>query len=358
MGKRLFYVVSILLGVAGFCAIPLIVGMQNVLWTVAQVGWLGMLLCVANASGTLLIPAIGWWLLMRAEGIPATLHTAIQANLMGFPLDFVVPSAYLGGEPLKTVYIARVCHVTTQRVLATIIVAKFQELGGLVLGMIVTTALVVWRTNYFTTPHAALLIGIMLILAGLLGLAFYALTGRFKPILTVLTYLATWRMFHHTLTRLRACAEELEHRISMALTERVAVFLVAQSITWLSVLSIFMRPWIFFRFLPGAHLSFDQLCALFVLTNLVNVLTVVPGGLGWFEATMVGYASAAGLGDDKGAAFALVSRVGDLVLLTIGIWLIMHYGLLHAARKVGRGSRSADTVQTQGKVSREKRRRH
>lgn len=75
MGKRLLYVVSILLGVVGFCAIPLIVGMQNVLWTVSQVGWLGILLCVANASGTLLIPAIGWWLLMRAEGIPATLHT-------------------------------------------------------------------------------------------------------------------------------------------------------------------------------------------------------------------------------------------------------------------------------------------
>jgi hypothetical protein len=27
------------------------------------------------------------------------------ANLMGFPLDFMVPSACLGGEPLKMVYI-------------------------------------------------------------------------------------------------------------------------------------------------------------------------------------------------------------------------------------------------------------
>ena len=115
MGKRLFYAVSILLGIAGFCAVPWLVGMRDVLWTIGRVGWVGVLLCVANASGTLLLPAVGWWLLMRAAGIPVALRTAITANLMGFPLDFVVPSAYLGGEPVKTVYIAQVCQVTTAR---------------------------------------------------------------------------------------------------------------------------------------------------------------------------------------------------------------------------------------------------
>jgi len=76
---------------------------------------------------------------------------------MGFPLDFVVLSAYLGGEPLKTVYIAHVCQVTTPRVLATIMVAKYQEFGGLVVGMLVATAFVVWHTDAITTPQAALL---------------------------------------------------------------------------------------------------------------------------------------------------------------------------------------------------------
>lgn len=352
MGKRLFYALSILLGVAGFCAMPFLVGMHDVLWTIGRVGWFGVLLFVANASCTLLIPAIGWWLLMRAEGIPATLSTAIKANLMGFPLDFVVPSAYLGGEPLKMVYIARVCHVTTQRVLATILVAKFQEFGGLVLGLIVATGLVVWRTDAFTTPRAALLIAVMVILIGLLALTLYAFAGRFTPIVTLLTCLARWRIFPQKMARLRAFAAEVEHLISLALTERVPVFLLAQSITGLSAVSIFIRPWIFFWFLSETRLSVDQLCALFVLTNLVNLLTVVPGGLGWFEATMAGYASATGLGDDKGVAFALVSRIADLTLLTIGCWLIVHAGLSHMARgQAGNRQASAERIQTPGKVS-------
>ena len=170
MRKRLFYILSIGLGVAGFCAVPFIVGMPDVLWTIGHLGWFGIVLFVANASCTLIIPAIGWWLLMRAEGIPATLNTAMLANLMGFPLDFMVPSAYLGGEPLKMIYIAHVCHVPPQRVLATIIVAKFQEFGGLILGMIVTTAYFIWHTGAFATRYAALLIIVMVILVCLLGI--------------------------------------------------------------------------------------------------------------------------------------------------------------------------------------------
>jgi hypothetical protein len=152
---------------------------------------------------------------MRAAGIPATLSTAMQANLMGFPLDFMVPSAYLGGEPLKMLYIANVCHVPPQRVLATIIVAKFQEFGGLILGMIVTTAYFIWHTDAFATLNAVLLIILLVILVGLLGITLYTFVGRFKPMVTLLTYLARWRIFHQNMVRLQAFVEELERRISL-----------------------------------------------------------------------------------------------------------------------------------------------
>ena len=251
MGKRLFYAVSILLGIAGFCAVPWLVGMRDVLWTIGRVGWVGVLLCVANASGTLLLPAVGWWLLMRAAGIPVALRTAITANLMGFPLDFVVPSAYLGGEPVKTVYIAQVCQVTTARVLATIMVAKYQELGGLVVGMLVATALIVWRTDAVSTPQATLLLAVLVLLAGLLGLTLYAFAGRCTPLVTLLARLERWHIFPTKMAQLRAFATEVEQLIAVALTERFAVFLLAQLITWLSTVSIFIRPWLFFWFLPG-----------------------------------------------------------------------------------------------------------
>lgn len=332
MWTRVFYILSVVLGIAGFCAIPFLVGVHDLIRTMAQVGWGCVVLFVVNASGTLVFPAIGCWLLMRAEGIPVALGTVVQANLMGFPLDFVVPSAYLGGEPLKTVYIARCCQVPAPRVLAIIMVGKFQELGGLLLCMLAAMALFVQRTDYVTRPQALLILVVLVVVAGLLGAILYTFIARLQPLRRLLKVLTACGFFRRHTTRLRALAEEMEQRIYLALTARVRVLLLAQAVTCLSAVSLFLRPWIFLRALPGGSIGFDHLCALFILTNLVNVLTVVPGSLGWFEATMTGYANATGLGDAKGAAFALLSRLADLVLLTLGYWLIVHYGLMRVAR--------------------------
>jgi uncharacterized protein (TIRG00374 family) len=332
MYKRLFYVLSILLGLAGLCAIPFIVGIDDLFRTIGEVGWFYILVFVVNSSFTLIAPAIGWWLLMRAEGIPVSLWAVIQANLMGFPIDFVVPSLYLGGEPLKVAYIARRCNVTKRRVLATIIVAKFQEFGGLILSMIVAAALLVWHTDYFTKRNEELLIAVMFVLGALCVMILYAFAGRLQLLVTAIDLLARFRIFSQRMARIRALAVELEALIHAAVASRLRVFSLAQAVTCLSAVSVFIRPWIFFRALPSLGIGFDQLCIFFVLTTIVNAITIIPGALGLFEATMAGYADAAGLGDATGAAFAIVNRIADLILVVAGCWLIVHYGLSKIAR--------------------------
>ena len=126
-------------------------------------------------------------------------------------------------------------------------------------------------------------------------------------------------------------AAELDDLVYHTMTHRPRVLLLSQVITCLSAVTLFLRPWLFFRALPHPSIGFEQLCILFVITNLVNSLTIVPGGLGLFEATMVGYASVAHLGDDKGAALALITRIADLTFLIIGGCLIFHYGLARMA---------------------------
>lgn len=336
MLKRLLSGVSIALGVLGLCAVPWLVGIEQILHTLRVVGWGWGGLFVLNSAGTIVFPALGWWLLMRAEGLRVSLWTAMQADFMGFPIDFVVPSAYLGGEPLKTVYVARACQVAVPHVLATVIVAKCQEFAGLVLGMIAATVLLIWQTDTRTWYYAGLFVVGALVPALFLGGVLYAFASRLHPLSRLLQRLAAWRWCRAWVTRLLPTVVDLEHHITQMLTQRPRVFLLAQALTCLSMISLFLRPWVFLYPLPGIALRFTHLCGLFVLTNLVNVLTVVPGALGWFEATMVGYTSAVGLGDDKGAAFALLTRVADLIFLIIGSWLILHHGLTGMARHATR----------------------
>jgi glucan phosphorylase len=58
MSTRYLSILAIVLGVAGFCSIPFIVGAYDLLDTISQVGWLCVVVFVVNASGTVILPAV------------------------------------------------------------------------------------------------------------------------------------------------------------------------------------------------------------------------------------------------------------------------------------------------------------
>src|SRR5919106_5148963 len=202
MTKRSLSLLCIFLGVAGFCAIPFIVGVHDLLKTISQVGGFGVIVFVVNASGTVVIPAIGWWLIMRAEGLPVSLGVTLQTNFMGYPLNVLTPSMFLGGEPLKTFYLASRYQIPKRRVLATIMVAKFQELGGLILSMLIGAALFIRHADYLTIGFDVLLITLLAVLVCLFSLTLYAFVRRGQPLVIFLTLLARCRIFPRLIAKL------------------------------------------------------------------------------------------------------------------------------------------------------------
>jgi len=109
----------------------------------------------------------------------------------------------------------------------------------------------------------------------------------------------------------------------------------------ISAVSIFLRPWIFFYFMNGRFLGSEYLCAIYVVTNLINMVPHTPGGLGIFEGGMLGLFKIMNLSDAQGAeqaaAFSLMTRMGDVVLLMVGIYLIIHLNMRAFAKSVTKG---------------------
>jgi uncharacterized protein (TIRG00374 family) len=346
MWKKVFLSLSLLFGIALFVFfIAQFGGIQKTLALVGEVGWLGLAAYVANASFTLIVPAVGWTMLMRAEGMRVPLWTAVKANLMGFPLNFITPSMYLGGEPLKTFYVAQVHSEPKRRVLATIIVGKFQEIGGLLLVMLVAAGISLWRLD-FSRQQEVILIGSMAVLTALFGLTLYAFIGNFKPTVKIINALAALGFARRRMARLRARAREMEHLIHQAFTKRWRTFLAAQAVTFLSAVSVLMRPWIYFYFTKDrVSLPVEQLCAIYVVTNVVNCLPLTPGGLGFFEGLMVAVFSAVGIPRENAAAFSVLNRASDLILIAVGSWLIIHYGMQSVARRITEGKEKASLAE-------------
>ena len=109
-----------------------------------------------------------------------------------------------------------------------IIVAKFQEFGGLLFGMVVAAALFIWRTDSLPTRSAILLMGVLSGLTGLFGVTLYAFASDLQPIGRLIDCLARCRFFRARMARWRSYRDGT--LISTTLTTRLRVFLLAQGI--------------------------------------------------------------------------------------------------------------------------------
>jgi len=355
MWKKAFFVITLTIGIALFIFfIQKFGGFQKALQAVAAVGSSGVVAFIALATGTLVFPGLGWWILMRSENMKVSLWTTLKANFMGFPVNFIAPSMYLGAEPLKTFYIARVSGETKRKILATIVVSKFQEMGALLFTMVLAAGIATWKIE-FPRQQEIMVLTALFTLLGLFLLAVYGFMSNRQPTVKVINLLARFGKSHRfgrwrrRLARLRTRAEEMEHLIHIAFTKRWRTFLLAQAITTLSALSVLVRPWLYFYF-SARHdfVPFEKLSAIYIVTNLINMLPHTPGALGVMEGGMVGMFRILDLGDGSDAgAYQMVGRMADLVLILFGAWLIFHYNLQAMAKRIAAGKEKVGVHETQ-----------
>lgn len=350
MWKKALFTVSLLAGVILFVVvIRRFGGFAKALEAVAAIGPLGVAVFTLNAAGTMIFPAAGWWILMRSDGLKVSFWASLKANFMGFPINFVAPSMYLGAEPLKLFYLSHVSGEPKRRLLATIIVSKFQEIGALLFTTIIACGIALW-TIEFTRQQEILLASAMIFLLTIFVSALYAFVGNFKPTVKAINFIARYfKKGRRRLARLRTRAEEMEQLIHAAFTRKGKVFLLAQAVTLLSSLSIFMRPWLYFYF-SREHILLEtkQLSAVYLVTNLVNLLPHTPGALGVMEGVMGLLFNLTKMGTEHARDFQVVVRLADLLLLLFGGWLIFHYNLQAMARRVAKGEEQVRIEDAEG----------
>lgn len=327
MAKRIAFIVLLLLGIAGAAAIPYFIGKEGSEAALAKVGFWCTVIYVANSSLAYLIPAISWWILLKAEKLPVTLVDCIRASLMGFPVSLVTPSMYLGGEPVKAIFIASHYKVSPSKVAATMTVSKFQESIGLLLFMLISVAGVVFGGQVFEIHQTILICVLMAFLVALIVAIMVAYGKGFKPLARITGVVRFFGVKAGRIEAIRAGISAFEECVHRSIYTHWKAFLLAQLICLGSAISILFRPFLFIVFLGGG-LDPNFLFTVFIFTNLVNLVQITPGGLGTFDATMVFCFGLTGYGESDALAFNIMNRIYDVVLFTVGTWLLAHYGLM------------------------------
>jgi uncharacterized membrane protein YbhN (UPF0104 family) len=213
--------------------------------------------------------------------------------------------------------------VPRRRVLATVAVSEFQVMAGLtvftLLGLGIAVAgksLSGARLGWALAGGAALATGLLVFL----GLAL----GDLKPCLRILDALVRRGIFPKRLGLLRSATLELETLIRSLFVEKKLTFFLAQALSLSSPVAQFFRPTLYFWLLgrtgQSAPLpSFSELTVFFVLSQLVFMLPTTPGGVGVYEAGVVGLFRFLGWDVADGAAYGLLLRLDDVVYISAAL---------------------------------------
>lgn len=243
--------------------------------------------------GYYLIQGLRWHYLLRAGGIELPLRRTLLLNLAGQSTG-LLPL----GELTRAVLVADEAGVPAGAVVGTITV---QEL-------LYTLVLVAAAVPAAIGHRAAA------------SVIWVALTGTLA-VLVLLTTPPLWRRMRWLvrrtplLRRLSGQIEELQIEVDRLLRRRDT--LVWSWLTVLGALDAVTLFWVVVEGVDPGAISWTDAALVYAVSHLAGALSAIPGGIGAYEASVVGLLIGAGVDPSTATAAALLHRAADKGLNTL-----------------------------------------
>jgi uncharacterized protein (TIRG00374 family) len=248
---------------------------------------------LALSVGYYMLQGVRWHFLLRSGGIDLPLRRTMILNLAGQSTG-LLPA----GELTRAVLVADEAGVPTGAVVGTVTVQEL--LYTLVLIAIAIPAAV---------SHRAVAAIIWVALVGVVG------------VLVLLTTPVLWRrmswLVAHTplLRRLAEQIESLQQEVDTLLRHRDTLFWSV--LTVLGALDAVTLFWVVVEGVDPGVISWTDAALVYAVSHLAGALSAIPGGIGAYEASVVGLLVAAGVPGPTATAAALLHRAADKGLNTI-----------------------------------------
>jgi uncharacterized protein (TIRG00374 family) len=315
--RRFFAVVaSIAAAAAVYLAVALWSGWEDVSAAVAQVGWSGTSIIVAIALPSYLIRTIRWSVYLKALGYPLPPVDSARIYLAGFALT-TTPGKL--GETLRSVLL-RPFHVPYSASLGAFFADRFCDLVGI------------------------------LLITGMLAQILYP-AARFVGLLVIVVLLVMAVVYvheHRVVALVEKLGERVSRKASIAVSARafaesvlvclrprrfafgVAITCIAWGLQALALAYLLSRL--------GADFPLELTIFIFFFSTLVGAASMIPSGLGSYEATMIALLTLNGVDRAEAVAATLLLRFATLwsgVLLGLCCTLFVPSRAVPAAPKSG-----------------------
>ncbi len=284
-----------------------------------------------------IVGALQWTVLLRQSGIRKSIWHVFWARLSGCAITSLTPSAYFGGEPVRAA-ILKDETMSYQRIFATIAVDKYIELFTKFPIAVLGFAFLIFRAH----PSRPLVIISALFVAFFFGIFFLLMVRLFqggdfimrffKRILRPLT-----RFRPRVAVRVIRPIRDFTRSVAHLIKSKKAFYLAMSLGLLLTVVELFQYAYVLS--VLGIY-SVPDATIIFFGHVFLGIFSFIPGNVGSMEGVFLTVFALLGLGSDRSLIFSIIMRIGQVVMIALGV------GSIVVSRIAKRTVKGADRIRT------------
>lgn len=308
--------------------VAILVGVGLLMWAVHAVGW-PALWQELRRVGWWIVPIVGWygavfgldtagWAYAFSTPHPAPRRALFFARMAGESVNYVTPSAWIGGEPVKAYLLSRSHGVPMAAGISSVVVAKTALTIGLWLFALCGVALAWWRglvPPTLTRISGAVLLGLGVLVSLFIAVQRWGLFRRLVPL--------AQRMLGN------ASGGTQGHAVDAAIRDyychRLGRFIRSVGFHGLGWTAGVVEVWLMLHGL-GFPATWEQAWVIESLWQLLkSAAFVIPAGIGAQEGGILLICMGLGLPLPLGLAMAVIRRIREFVWTGVGLFVWSRY---------------------------------
>ncbi|MBE6485881.1 MAG: UPF0104 family protein [Methanosphaera stadtmanae] len=270
-----------------------------------------------------------WSIICNSLDIPHHQLSLFAMTIVGLAINDLTPSGRSGGEPVRAYLLSKNSSAEFKKTFATVMADKLCDTIPFMVLAIFAISYLMFYLHLSTALFSLLLIALVVFIIALAFIIYICINETFgiKAIQWV------FRQLRHFTSR------DLDKYEDIATTSLVGfqssllylmndykllvIATVISFVVWFLELSrVFV---VFMAF--GVHVSLGMIAAVFLVSSLIGIIPILPGGLGSIDGVMILLYSLAGISSSISTAATLVERMISLwMVIIIGVILLPFFG--------------------------------
>lgn len=318
--KHKLITLSILLGIIFFIVAIFSFDIEKVISNFEKISVFKFLIYFLVANLTFVISVCRWRVVLKSYSISVNFYKIYLWRLAGWTGNYITPSAYIGGEPIRAMFICKETGLEFKPALANVVADSFLNIFTEVILTCLAGLFAILHFSSVLRFEESFIIAVILISLAIYFLYWRISRGKFiiYPTLKFLK-INSWK------PKFTAEIKEFEELFIDFFKNKKTALKKGFSLSILMYLSSLAEFWVL-AFFMGVNLSFWQIILLKIFIVLGYILPI-PAGLGSAEISLAKFFEIFGYGPSIGVAYNLLIRLKDSLLAIFGLIVLSTYGI-------------------------------